>query len=126
MNAQMFNNHWGLEFDNQRFITLIYLPFLFIAIYFTKIVAISFWSILTPGSEWSEISYLLFASIGFGYIFYIGNWLLDAMEKGLIRIQDERRELLNKISSLEYENAEMRSIFKRAIQFTENDKQIFN
>jgi len=117
---------WEADFNNKVFYTMGYIPFIILAAYFTKKIVYSLWAMLTPGYQWFEVWYLTFGIIGITTIVYVGQWLLDSMEKGISKIQQEREEFLVKIAALESENAEMRSIFKRAIQFSEDDKKRFN
>jgi len=125
MNSTPMNNTWGLNFDNNLFWLITYIPMIILTAYFAIKMINFVWSLFTPGHQWPEICYILLAILCFSYLVYIGNCILNAMEKTIHKIQKERKELSEKIAYLEEENSELRAIFKRAFQISENDKKYF-
>lgn len=81
--------------------------------------------VFNPSYQWGEPLYMVLSAVEIGYIFYIGGIIQDCVEKELAQFQKDTNELLRKVDSLEQENTEMRSVFRRVMVFTEIDKTVF-
>lgn len=81
--------------------------------------------IFNPTYQWSETLYMGISAVEIGYIFYMSRLIDTCIDKGILEFQTDMNALLRKIETLEKENSEMRTVFRRVMVFAEDDKALF-